>query len=419
MPETTPTPAARTHCAGFDWAKDHHDVVIVNSQGQIVTEFRFEHSAAGWQEFRQRVRDFPGLCVAIETSRGAAIEQLLASGVTVYPVHPKSAKSYRARQVPSGTKTDRYDAWALADALRTDGHAWRTLTAADPLVERLRLLCRDEVVLIEQRTALVNQLQQALLEYYPALLEAFDDWTLPAAWDCVARFPTPQALQQAGQRKWEKFLHVHRLARPQTYEKRLEIFARATAFCGSEAVTAAKSQLAVTLVKLLCTLAGQLDHYRAQIERLFREHPDHDLFGSLPGAGPKLRARLLSEVLTRPDVHDNPAALQALAGTAPVSFQTGKIRYALLRHQCNDHLRHTVHLWADQARRYCTWAAVYYQAHRDKGHSHAAALRCLGNRLLKILSKMIATHTVYDPELHARNQQRHGSWVLQLQPAKT
>src|SRR5262249_19726363 len=156
-------------------------------------------------------------------------------------------------------------------------------------------------------------------------------------------------------------------------QKRLEIFGRATAFCSSASVTAAKSELAVALVRILRTVEGQLDHYRAQIERLFREHPDHELFGSLPGAGPKLRARLLGEVLSRPDAQGDPAALQALAGSAPVNVQSGKVRYARLRHQCNDALRHTVHLWADQARRYSTWAGVYYQAHRDRGHSHAAA----------------------------------------------
>jgi hypothetical protein len=34
---------------------------------------------------------------------------------------------------------------------------------------------RDEVALIEERTALINQLQSALHEYYPAALEAFED----------------------------------------------------------------------------------------------------------------------------------------------------------------------------------------------------------------------------------------------------
>ena len=51
--------------------------------------------------------------------------------------------------------------------MRVDGQRWRALAPADPLVEELRLLCRDEVELITERTGLVNQLQAALHEYYP------------------------------------------------------------------------------------------------------------------------------------------------------------------------------------------------------------------------------------------------------------
>ena len=53
-------------------------------------------------------------------------------------------------------------------------------------------------------------------DYYPAALDAFEDWTLPAAWAFVEAFPTPQALASAGKRRWEKFLHTHKLYRPQT-----------------------------------------------------------------------------------------------------------------------------------------------------------------------------------------------------------
>ena len=49
--------------------------------------------------------------------------------------------------------------------------------------------------------------------------------------------------------------------------------------------------------------------------------------------------------------------------------------------------------------------------------NHACALRCLGQRLLKILFKMITDKRPYDAELHARNQQKHGSWVLTLMNA--
>jgi hypothetical protein len=75
----------------------------------------------------------------------------------------------------------------------------------------LRLLCRDEVALIEQRTAFIQQLRHALAEYYPAALEAFEDWALVSAWMFLQRFPSPELLAQAGKRQWQKFLHTRRL----------------------------------------------------------------------------------------------------------------------------------------------------------------------------------------------------------------
>ena len=114
-----------------------------------------------------------------------------------------NAKRYRERKSSSGNKTDRHDAWALADALRMDGHAWRALTALDPIIAELRILCRDEVALIEERTTLIKQLQAALHEYCPSAMEAFEDWTCPGAWAFVQAFPSAAALGKAGKRKWE------------------------------------------------------------------------------------------------------------------------------------------------------------------------------------------------------------------------
>ena len=149
-------------------------------------------------------------------------------------MNPKSAGRYRDRKSVSGAKSDGLDAFSFADALRTDGHAWRRLCPLDPLTHQLRILCRDEISLIEQRTALVNQLRAALHEYYPAALEAFDEWTLAAAWQFVVAFPTPRELVKAGKRKWEKFLHAHKIYRPQTADKRLELFTAAAAFASSD-----------------------------------------------------------------------------------------------------------------------------------------------------------------------------------------
>lgn len=407
---------AVTHFAGFDWAKDHHDLLVLDAVGRIAAEFRFDHTTEGWEVCRKRLAEFPYLAIAVESGQRLPLERLVGMGHRIYPIHPRSSQSYRPRRLPSGTKTDRADCWALADALRLEGEAWTPLQTPEPLVQQLRLLCRDEVALIEQRTALVNQLQQALYEYYPAALEAFDNWCAPSAWAFVEAFPTPQALVQAGPRQWQKFLFAHGLRRRETNEKRMAIFAKADQFCGPTPVIAAKSALAVALAKLLLTLERQLTRYRTLIEDCFQAHPAHAIFASLPGAGAKLAPRLLSELLVLPVLAEQPQTWQCLAGMAPVSYQSGQVSIVHLRRQCNRFLRHAVHLWVDLSRHSCDWAQIYYAAHRQKGQSHACAVRCLGMRWLKILAAMIRNQTPYDAALHTRNQLQHGSWVLQLQP---
>lgn len=407
-----------THYAGFDWARDHHAAVIVDGQGQIVADIEFEHTEEGWKSFREKTAAWPNLAVAIETNQGAAVDQLLQADYTVYPINPVASESYRKRKAPSGTKTDHIDGWALADALRVDGQGWKPLQPMDPLTQQLRLLCRDELALIQERTALVNQLQQALVEYYPVALQAFEDWTCRSTWDFIVEFPTPERLVKAGKRRWEKFLHTHKLWRAETVQKRLELFGRADQFKGSDPIIEAKSRLALSLCKLLRTLQQQLDEYRKAIEALFRSHPDHDLFGSLPGAKKVLAPRLLAAIGTDPQRYGNHNVLQCMAGTAPVSFQSGRIAKVKVRWACDKFLRHTVHLWSDCFRRTTLWGQTYYQKKRAKGMSHACALRCLGQRLLKILFKMLTDRKPYDSELHARNQQKHGSWVLQLMDEK-
>jgi len=403
---------------GFDWAYDHHDVVALDGPGRILLDLRLEDTAEGWAHLRRQLLERVGpdlgrTAVAVETCNGPAVERLLGLGCAVFPINPKAAERYRERKAPMGAKSDRLDAWSFADALRTDGHGWRRLVSDDPLTQELRILCRDEIALIQQRTALVCQLKQALHEYYPAALEAFEDWVNDGAWAFVAAFPTPSALVQAGKRRWEKFLHAHKLYRPETYLRRLAVFARANAFTAGAGITAGKSRLALALVAQLQVLQKQLGLYRKAIEALFDRHPDRDIFGSLPGAAEKLAPRLLAELGDNRQRFDDAQGLQCYAGSAPVTKASGRRRVVFFRTGCNKVLRSTVHLWADQSRKKCLWAQVYYEHKREEGKSHACALRCLAQRWLKIVWKMWQSRSVYDPDLHMRNQVKHGSWVVQ------
>ena len=407
------------HFVGFDWATEKHDACVVDPGGDVVFQLKFDDTAEGWNQLRLKLQSLGRTAVAIETSRGPAVERLLEMGVTVYPMNPKAAERFRDRKAPSGVKSDALDAWCFADALRTDGRHWRPLRPEDPQTQLLRILCRDEINLIEQRTALVLQLKQALHEYFPAALEAFEDWTVPSAWEFVICFPTPEKLVDAGKRKWQNFLHAKKMWRKETAQHRLEIFARADQFASpSKSVTIAKSMLAVSLATMLQTLEKQIEEYRRKIEDTFSNHPDGGIFKSLPGGGQKLAPRLLGEIGSDRQTFDSAQALQCYAGTAPITQRSGKSCIVKVRWMCNKTLRATVHLWADLSRQKCAWAQIYYQQKKNEGKSHATALRCLGQRWLKILWQMWQNNTPYDEALHMRNLAKSGSWVIGMVPAE-
>jgi len=73
-------------------------------------------------------------------------------------------------------------------------------------------------------------------------------------------------------------------------------------------------------------LLEQIKEYDKEIERLFKLHSDSMLFASLPGAGMRLAPRLLAEWGDDRERFLNASVVQALAGTSPVLYQSGKYR---------------------------------------------------------------------------------------------
>lgn len=264
---------------------------------------------------------------------------------------------------------------------------------------------------------MVNQLQQAPHGYHPTAPEAFDGWTNPGAWAFVEAFPSAADLVRAGKRKWDKFPHGHKLFRAQTYPERIAAFQRADQWQAGAPIVAAKSLLAVARRRQLRVLQGQIEACRQRGAALFASHPGSGMFGSLPAAGPKIAPRLLGGIGSDRALHQDPKGLQCMAGTAPVSYQSGKARNARIRRGRNKHLRHAMCLFAGKSRAQCAWAARYCETHRARGKSHARALRCLGQRRARIIWKMWQqSRTPYDPEMHFQNQLKPGSRALQINP---
>ena len=87
------------------------------------------------------------------------------------------------------------------------------------------------------------------------------------------------------------------------------------------------------------------------------------------------------------------------AGTSPITRASGTKKVVLARFARNGRLADAIYRWAFAALTASTGARAFYDAHRDAGDTHHAALRALGNRLVGILHGCLQHHMLYDENL--------------------
>jgi transposase len=182
---------------GDDWAEAHHDVHVMKKTGERLAARRLPEGLEGIRRFHELVASFvddPGeVVVGIEPDRGLWVHALAAAGYGVYAVNPLAVSRYRDRHNMARAKSDAGDAKVLADLVRTDRHNHRPIAGDSPDAEAIKVLARGHQNLIWARNRHTNQLRNALREYYPAALEAFDDLDDRDTLAVLGRAPTPEA----------------------------------------------------------------------------------------------------------------------------------------------------------------------------------------------------------------------------------
>ena len=185
---------------GIDWAEDHHDIALVDRDGELLARRRISDDAAGLAALLELLAEHGDstenpIPVAIETPRGLLTACLRATGRKVYPVNPMAVARYRDRHSIAGKKSDKGDAFVLASVLRTDMHAHRPLPADTELAQAIAVLVRAQQDAVWDRTTAHNRLRSHLREYFPGFLAAYADArggiTRPEARAVLAAAPTP------------------------------------------------------------------------------------------------------------------------------------------------------------------------------------------------------------------------------------
>ena len=134
-------------------------------------------------------------------------------------------------------------------------------------------------------------------------------------------------------------------------------------------------------------------------------HPEHSFH--LTRLGFNRSNRLQPEECTTDRTrYADAAGLQALAGTAPVLFQSSTYAKAHRRTACLKPLRNAMQHFAWQSTLQEAWALTYYQHKRAEGKSHAVAVRALANSWLRIIYALWRDGRPYQTEIFTAAQQQ-------------
>lgn len=272
---------------------------------------------------------------------------------------------YRERTSVSGKKSDHVDAMALANILRTDAHLHRMLPDDSPLARAITVLARAYQDAVWRRTKLVQELRARLREYYPGFLAAF------AAGSGSGRGLSTTQLASGDARA---------------------VLAIAPSPAEGETVPKARVETALRRGGRQRRAAG----LAAALGEAFAQHPDYEIITSFPGLADISGAIVLAEIGDDRDRFVDDRALQAFAGSAPVTRASGKSRTVTRRRTKNNRLAGIGYSWAFTAAARPSPTREHYLGRRERGDGHPAALRHLFNRMLGQLHHCLATGQTYD-----------------------
>ena len=110
-----------------------------------------------------------------------------------------------------------------------------------------------------------------------------------------------------------------------------------------------------------------------------------------------MAATVLAEAY-QPLVQRNYHVLRACGGIAPVTRQSGNTRTVSMRYACNQRLRQAFHWWGNSVCHHEPRDQALYAAHRDRGHTHARAVRAVMDRRLNILVACLEHGRLYQAD---------------------
>ena len=358
------TPEALAAFVGLDWADATHDGCLQAAGTAQRAHCSLAHTPeaieAWGSSLRQRCAGTP-IAICLELNTGPIVSALRTYDFLVlFPINPLTLARYREAFTPSRAKDDPTDAELQVELLLKHRDKLTPLSPQSPTMRALAQLAEHRRRLVGDKVRLTNRLTSALKNYFPHVLQWFQEKDTAIFCDFLSRWPTLKAAQLARRATLEGFFRAHHVRSADVITTRIEAIKSARALTTDDGVITPNVLLVQALIAQLRVTVQAIADFDSAIAQRAQDHPDFPLFDALPGAGAVFAPRLLVAFGEQRERYASAAELQKYAGIAPVTERSGKKSWVHWRLQCPTFLRQTFVEWAAESIRHAFWAQLYY-----------------------------------------------------------
>lgn len=396
---------------GIDIAKHEHVLGSRYESGeQHGKAFAFANDEKGFASLLERFRELgaePEESLVVVESTGhywmALWEFLVAHGYDVAIVNPVLTDAFRKADTLRKTKTDRVDAFLIAEYARFKNLGPTRVSPEG--AEGLKQLTRYRHHLVSERTALKNRLTSVADRIFPELAGLFSGKHSATARAILGEYGTAARVAATDIRTLTRTVREASRGR-HGRAKAEEVKEAAKRSVGTTFAAEALAFEAGHIASLVGHLDAEVASLDAEIARLLDPEVGA-LLQTIPGIGPVCAAAIAAEV-GDPDRFDDPKKLMAYAGMDSTKSQSGGFDgdEQHMSKRGSAPLRNALMTAADGARRLDPYFGDYYDSLRARGKHHYVAVSGCARKLCGVILAVLRERRPYEPRPSIQSQQK-------------
>ena len=384
------------YSVGIDIGKREHHMVILDDTGERVGKSQtISNTRSGFDGCLKVLRALEGtLQLALEATGPywlALYEYLTHAAFQVSVFNPLQVHAYRKTGVRR-TKTDRLDAFWIADLLRVGGA--QATSQPDKLLLQLRELSRFRWQLIDQIGDNKRKVLNVLDRVFPEYETLFSDVFLASSRALLKQATNADAFATFDLGELTELLRTHSRGRFGAAKAQTIVDAARTSIGVSFLADAAQLEVAC-LVTQIEFLQAQVEQVDATIAALMSQVPQH--LTTIPGLGPVTAATILSEI---GDINRFATVekLVAYAGIDATVHQSGQFNATQMHmsKRGSPYLRRALWLAAFIASQHDSELNTYYERKRTEGKHHNTVIGAICRKLLARIFVVLKQQRPYE-----------------------